>query len=115
MVAIGAHLLATTKTIEGASLSHRLKILRDGLKKLQKETTSCPTYCNKYYSQCDKFARFSMERNICMKAIIICHFGCTGKSDVSKRKLLVNMSKVIPKDKKKTTKAAGGKEKTIKS
>lgn len=114
MVAIGAHLLATIKTIEGASLSHRLKILKEGLKKLQKDTTTCPNYCNKYYSQCDKFAKFTTERNVCLKAIIICHFGCTGKGDVSKRKLLVKMSKVIPRDKKKASKTVG-KEKTIKS
>ena len=113
MVAIGAHLLATIKTIDGASLSYRLKILRDGLKKLQKETETCPNYCNKYYSQCDKFAKFSLERNICIKAIIICHFGCTGKGDDSKRKLLVEMSQLIPKKQKTSKTQLTGKEKTL--
>lgn len=112
MVAIGGLLLVTIKTIEGASLSHRLKILREGLKKLQKETSKCPKYCNTYHSRCDKVAKFSMERSVCLTAIIICHFGCTGKDDVSKRKLLVKMSKLIPKDSKKIPKIVE-KEKTF--
>ena len=113
MLTVGAYLLATMKTTEGGTLSHRLNILRAGMKELQKETSTCPKYCNKYYSQCKNFVELLLEKEICTKATIICHFGCTGKNDDSKRKLLLKMSRLIPTQKK--VSKVGGKELKIKS
>ena len=92
---IGIGLLATTTT-NAAAIKHELK---DGLKKLLKEGTRCPKVCNSYYLDCEKFAKNSFERGICVRAIIICHFGCTKPDQTLKRKVLRKMTALVLKNK----------------
>uniref|UniRef100_A0A7M5ULI4 Uncharacterized protein n=1 Tax=Clytia hemisphaerica TaxID=252671 RepID=A0A7M5ULI4_9CNID len=92
---VGIGLLATTTT-NAAAIKPELKA---GLKKLLKDSTRCPKVCNSFYSDCEKVSNNEFEEGICLRAIIICQFGCTKPEDTLKRKLLRKMTALVLKNK----------------